>query len=284
LYWLRIEVEVPEFFREAVSNVFLELGSGVEEPASCRLGVALVRGYWLQDDQINQVLEELRHRLHHLLGAPALIKIRRFKEEDWSVSWRKGYKPVRVGDRLVIKPSWVEFQKQPRDLVIEMDPGLAFGCGTHPTTVMCLRMLERCVRSGMVVADVVTGTGVLAIASLFLGASRVWAVDEDPVAVRTATENLALNRLAGRVEVRRGNLLDGFSQTVDLVVANILAEVLVQLCPQAAQVLKPGGQFILGGIVMPKEEQVKRALVNNGFRVATRLADGEWVTLLGVKT
>jgi len=283
LYWLKIDVHTPDQFRDAVANVFFEMGSGVEEPASPRLGMSVVRGYFPVQTRPDRTVSELRRRVENILGREVRLDVRRISAEDWSVSWRKEYKPLRIGERLVVKPTWESFQPGPEDLVIEMDPGLAFGCGTHPTTAMCLQLLERYVRPGMVVLDVGTGSGILAIAAALLGAGTVWAVDEDPVAVRTARENVARNNLAGRVRVREGNLLDDLSEPADLVVANILAEVLTVLCPAAATALEPGGRFILSGILDRREEMVRRALLANDFRIEEYLAEREWVALVGVR-
>jgi len=284
LDWLRVDVHIPEELRDAVANVFFEMGSGVEEPASPCLGAVVLRGYFPVEGPPARIVGEFRRRVENILGRAARIVVTRINDEDWSISWRKGYKPLRFGERLVVKPTWEPFAPGPRDLVIDLDPGMAFGCGTHPTTAMCLRLLERYVRPGMVVIDVGTGTGILAIAAALLGAGTVWAVDEDPVAVRTARENVDLNNLRGRVRVRLGNLLDDLTEPADLVVANIVAEVLVALCPEAAAALEPGGRFILSGIFEGREEMVRRGLGENGFKVEERLAEGEWVVLVGVKT
>ena len=283
MYWLKIDVSTPEEYRDAVGNVFFEMGSGVEEPASSRLGTGVLRGYFPVETSPDQVVAEFRRRVENILGRETPIAVTRMRDEDWSVTWRRGYKPLRFGERLVVKPTWEPFEAKPGDLVIELDPGMAFGCGTHPTTAMCLRLLERYVRPGMVVMDVGTGSGILAIAAALLGAETVWAVDEDPVAVRTARENVALNNLVGRVRVRDGNLLDDLVEPADLVVANIVAEVLIALCPEAAMVLEPGGRLILSGILTGREEMVHRALAENDFEVEARLAEGEWVALAGVK-
>ncbi|MEW6540482.1 MAG: 50S ribosomal protein L11 methyltransferase [Bacillota bacterium] len=285
MFWLEIEVTVADEHRDAVSNVFFELGSGVqEEPASIHSGAAVIRGWFpVGDRQLQQKVVLLRRRVEAITGPPARMEVRRASDRDWATAWREGLKPFRVGERLVVKPTWEEWEPGPEDLVIEIDPGLAFGCGTHPTTAMCLKLLERYVRPGMVAVDVGTGSGILAVAAALLGAAVVWAVDEDPLAVRTAAENVARHNLTGRVRVRSGNLLDELSEPADLVVANIVAEVLAELCPAAATALEPGGVFIFSGILDQREDIVRRALAADGFRVESRLAEGEWVALAGVK-
>ncbi|MBE0466140.1 MAG: 50S ribosomal protein L11 methyltransferase [Candidatus Desulforudis sp.] len=283
MYWLEIDVHTPDQFRDAVSNVFFEMGSGVEEPASSNLGISIIRGYFPADDRGGRMVRELQRRVAHILGEKPRIEVRRLTGRDWTISWREGFKPFRVGERLVVKPTWEKYEPGPDDLVIELDPGLAFGCGSHATTGMCLELLERHVQPGMAVLDVGTGSGILAVGAALLGARTVWAVDEDPVAVRTARENVVQNNLAGRVWVYESNLLEDLAEPADLVVANIVAEVLVALCPAAATVLEPGGRFILSGILDRREEMVRQALVAEDFEVRGRMAEGEWVALVGVK-
>lgn len=284
MFWLEIGVYVPDRYRDAVGNVFFELGSGIQEdPASFRSGTHIVRGYFPVDDHSYRLVGDLRRRVENILGRRARLEVHKFRDEDWSISWREKHRFFRIGKRLVVKPPWDEYLPDPEDLVIELDPGMAFGCGTHSTTTICLRLLERYVRPGMFVLDVGTGSGILAIGVALLGAGSVWAVDEDAVAVRVARENVARNYLTEQVRVLEGNLLDDFVGSADLVVANILAEVLTGLCPTAADLLVPGGLFILSGIVESKEEMVCNALVTNHFKIETRLAEKGWVALVGVK-
>ncbi len=278
-----MDVCVPENFREAVSNVFMELGSGIEEPASSALNEAVIRGYFLEEERVQETVAKLKRRIGNITGYKVEIAIKSVKAEDWAVSWRRHYEPLRIGRSLVVKPTWTTYQAKPEDLVLQMDPGMAFGCGTHATTRLCLQLLEEYMVPGCTLVDVGTGSGILAMAGSLLGAGKVWAVDEDPIAIRTAAENLALNNLEAKVCLVRGNLLDDITPTVDLVVANIIAEVLMELSPTAAFVLKSGGHFIASGITISKENMVRKKLVADGFRLIDRWNEEEWVALVGVK-
>lgn len=284
MHWLEITVRSPEAYAEAVSSFFFDAGSGVvwDDSASASHGVVTVKGYLPDEDTSRPKLEALRRAVTGLLG-PGALAVGTLADEDWVTAWRAGYHTFRVGKRLVIKPTWEGYPPRPGDLVIEMDPGLAFGCGTHPTTATCLEMLERYVTPGTVVYDVGTGSGILAIAAAKLGAGEVWAVDEDPIAIRVARENVIHNRVAGLVHIMLGDLLDDLAGPADLIVTNIVAEVVGPLAPRAADRLAPGGRFIAGGITVAKVDGVIAAFGRAGLAVIERRAAGEWVTLAGEK-
>jgi len=206
-------------------------------------------------------------------------------EEDWATSWKQYYHPVKVSERFTIVPTWEDYEpKNSDEIIIELDPGMAFGTGTHPTTVMCLQALEKLVKPGDIVIDVGTGSGVLSIGAALLGAGKVIALDLDPIAVKAATENVKLNDVDKIVEVHEGNLLDKVeTREADIVVANILAEVIVTFTDDAYAVLKPGGTFITSGIIRAKKEEVKSALEKSGFAVEEVLMLEDWVSIIAKK-
>jgi ribosomal protein L11 methyltransferase len=201
-------------------------------------------------------------------------------EEDWANAWKEYYRTTRVGQWLVIKPSWLDYQQLAGDLVIEMDPGMAFGCGTHATTALCLKLLEKHIRPGMTIYDIGTGSGILAAAAAKLGAGRVLALDIDPVACRAAQENAARNKVNDLVSVRQGSLAEHSDSGADLVVANIIADVIADLAPDAAAVLSPGGIFIASGIIRDRLDMVIEAVEAAGFAVCEVVEEGLWVALV----
>lgn len=164
-----------------------------------------------------------------------------------------------------------------------MDPGMAFGTGTHPTTVLCIQALERYVKKGDSVVDVGTGTGILSIASAMLAADRVEAYDLDPVAVESARLNSKLNKVADRIDIKQNNLLDGIAGEKDVIVANILAEVILRFTKQAYDLLKEGGYFITSGIIQQKKQEVKDALAKEGFTIIEVLSMEDWVSIIAQK-
>ena len=204
-------------------------------------------------------------------------------DSEWLYKWQEHFKPSKVGERIVVKPGWEDYETAEGELVIEMDPGMAFGSGLHETTSMCIKALEKDLggaydpsRYPIKVLDVGTGTGILAMAAVLLGADEALGIDIDDEAVRVANENIAKNGLEGRISIQRGNLMDGIDYDPDIIVANLMADLVVMLSPAAAAQLRPGGLYITSGILDIKEEIVKKAIEDAGFDIIEVLADGEW--------
>ena len=200
-------------------------------------------------------------------------------EQDWAECWKQYYKPFRAGERLVIKPSWELWDEQEGDLVIELDPGMAFGTGTHETTAMCVELIEKHYHGGKVL-DVGTGSGILAIAAAKLGAHEVLGVDIDPMAVQVAIENVEKNGLSDKIEIVEGDLVKGLHDVdCDFAVANILADVIALLAAPLRAHLKENATFVCSGILAEREEEVKNLLTANGYRLFDRIQKGDWVAL-----
>lgn len=231
--------------------------------------------------EISAFLKELSQRQPGCeLPEPELSSV---SAEDWSTSWKANFKPLRVGQRLLIVPSWEEVQPRPDDIVLHLDPGMAFGTGGHETTRLCLELLEQIMVDMPLllspsVLDLGTGSGILAMAAVQLGAGRVQAVDIDPQAVEVARENLAANGLAEQVECST-TPLESMSESFDVILANILAEELVRLAPFLAARLAPGGSLVLSGILAEKEKLVRTGFASQPLTYLTTLRAGEWVAL-----
>lgn len=201
------------------------------------------------------------------------------KDQDWSECWKQYYKPFRAGKHLVIKPSWENWEKEEGDLIIELDPGMAFGTGTHETTAMCVEMIERHYKNGSVL-DVGTGSGILAIAAARLGAEKILGVDIDPMAVRVAIENVEKNGLSDKIEIREGDLVAGLDGVkCDFAVANILADVIALLAGPLKNHLTENALFVCSGILKEREDDVKKVLADNGYTLFDRMEKGDWVAL-----
>lgn len=200
-------------------------------------------------------------------------------DEDWAENWKKYYKPMRVGKRLVIKPSWEEYAELPGDLLIHMDPGMAFGTGTHETTRLCLEMIESHYKGGAAL-DIGTGSGILAIALARLGSRSVLAVDIDPVAVKAANGNIALNGLSDTVRAVAGNLLDQAAGEYAFITANILADVIIRLSEPLRSLMAPGASFLASGIIRDRAADVLAVYAKAGYHLVERREMGEWVAFL----
>ena len=301
--WLELTVTVSTMAVEAVAELFYQAGcSGVviEDVNLLRRYIesgawdyhdftlpeesdtAAVMGYFAQDVRLaarKAALEEgLRGLLEFFPGLVIRLNQGHVREEDWATAWKTYFKPVKVGERIVIKPTWEDYAGNEGELVIELDPGMAFGTGTHPTTSLCIRALERSVRPGQLVYDIGTGSGVLAIAAARLGA-EVKAVDLDPVAVKVAKENAELNRLSDRIDVKPGDLAQALPGPADLVVANIIADVIIILAEDLERVLKPGGICLASGIIAGRRQDVEEALEAKGLRVEQVAEQDGWVLI-----
>ena len=215
-------------------------------------------------------------------------------DSEWLYKWQEYFKPTKVGNRIVVKPSWEEYEPAPGELVIEMDPGMAFGSGLHETTSMCIRALEEiltdknnnsgtendgCIR----ILDVGTGTGILAIAGVLLGADEALGIDIDTDAVRVAEENISHNDLSDRIRVQYGDLTEGVEYRAEIIVANLMADLVVRLSPAAAGHLEAGGWYITSGILDIREEAVSEAIREAGFDIVKILRDGEWRAVVARK-
>ncbi len=211
-------------------------------------------------------------------------------DSEWLYKWQEHFKPSKVGERIVVKPGWEDYEAADGELVIEMDPGMAFGSGLHETTSMCIKALEKDLggaydpsRYPIKVLDVGTGTGILAMAAVLLGADEALGIDIDDEAVRVSNENIVKNGLEGRISIRHGNLMDGINYDPDIIVANLMADLVVMLSPAAAAQLRPGGVYITSGILDIKEDIVKKAIEDAGFDIIEVLADGEWRAITAIR-
>ena len=247
--------------------------------------------YFEDDEEGQQKLDEAKALLDSLKADPgtdvAYETAATGDDSEWLYKWQEHFRPTKVGERIVVKPGWEDYEAADGELVIEMDPGMAFGSGLHETTSMCIKALEKDLGDGseraydpsrypIKVLDVGTGTGILAMAAVLLGADEALGIDIDDEAVRVANENIAKNGLEGRISIMRGNLMDGIDYEPDIIVANLMADLVMMLSPAAAAQLRPGGLYITSGILDIKEEVVKKAIEDAGFDIIEVLSDGEW--------
>lgn len=234
-------------------------------------------------EQIKRFIENLR-QFNIDIGKNHLT-VNDVDEEEWSTAWKKYYKPVQVSDKITVKPTWDEYTpKTSNELIIELDPGMAFGTGTHATTQLSLRALEKYVHQEDLILDVGCGSGVLSIASILLGAKRVLAYDLDEVAVKSTTINAELNQVNNNIDVNQNNLLEGIdNKEADIIVSNILAEIIIKLTEDAWCNLKSDGLLITSGIIKDKEKLVIGDLQEKGFNIiATDEMDG-WISIIAKK-
>ncbi|EAX47520.1 ribosomal protein L11 methyltransferase [Thermosinus carboxydivorans Nor1] len=303
--WAEISIQTTHEATEAVANIFHELGASgvvIEDPevinAYRRSGawdycalpeaenpeIVTVKAYLPMDDELDDKLRLFEARVNELAQyqlnkGRGHIYWQEVQEEDWASSWKNYFHPVKVGEKIVIKPSWEEYNQAEGEIIVELDPGMAFGTGTHHTTAMCIRILEDVIKPGDVVFDVGTGSGILAVVAAKLGAGAVYAVDLDPVAVNVAVENASVNGVSHVVKVAQGDLLTGFTGTADVVVANIIADVIIRLVKDVPQKLKEGGVFIASGIIAERLGDVTAAILAQGLVIDRVVEEGGWAAI-----
>ena len=238
----------------------------------------IVHLYLSPDENPAEVLELLRQRLL-ASELDATLKVTGVEEDDWENGWKAFYHAMELGNRLAVCPSWEEYDNPDR-VVLRLDPGMAFGTGTHETTSLCLRALDERIRGGERMLDIGTGSGILAIAALLLGAAEADGVDIDPMCVRTAGENAERNGVADRFHVRVGNLSDQARGTYQIITANIVANAIIALAPSVPALLDAGGVFLASGIIDEREEEVAEAIAAAGLAVREIRRDNGWVCIL----
>jgi len=288
--WFEITARVPPGQVEAVAGLMRDVAPGgvtIEEPIDIlgpemgfrvRSGESLLVRVYLPSSELGAVLTEDLRRAMEAFPAVELVA-KPIYEQDWAVSWREFFGVVETGGRLVIVPSWIDHEPRLGQIPIRLDPGQAFGTGHHETTRLCLAALEDTVRPGMEVLDVGTGSGILAIAAIKLGASSVEALDIDPIAVEVARANCDANGVAAAVSITAGQLTAGHPGRYDLAVSNISTPANTALAPVFGVVVKPGGALILSGILEPDAEAVTAAMSQAGFSQTGRRLERDWCAI-----
>ena len=294
--WAQVKITTSQEASDAVANYLFERdATGVEirdEPSSN--SPALI-SYFPMDDLVGERVQNLRDFLATLLQVgidtqPATVSLRCIEEENWSEQWRSAFPPQKIGKRLIIAPTWDDVTPKSSEVLIRLDPGMAFGTGQHPTTQLSLELLEAAIRDSDVVADIGTGSGILAIAAAKLGAKWIDAIDLDAAAIPIAQHNIQLNGVESVVGLHHADGLNALDRKYPLIVANILTKVILPMIPKCLKCLKPAGRLILSGIMASEAQKVEDQLKANGFRVleVRQLKDrseitksgGNWVGIL----
>lgn len=306
--WNEVKIETASEAVEAVANILMEAGaSGVaiedsldvenfksdpygeiltkEDFTTIEEG-AIVMAYFPETIFLPEILPFIKERVtklpeFRLAIGKNIVTVSEVEESNWATAWKKYYHPVRITRLLTVVPSWESYQTtDPLEKIITLDPGMAFGTGTHPTTSLTLQALESTLRGGETLLDVGTGSGVLSIAAKHLGAKEVYAYDLDEVAVRSAKENMNLNEVAKDVHVSANDLLKGIESESDVIVANILADIILLMIPDAWRLLKQTGTLIVSGIIEEKKEMVLTAMEEQGFVVDQVFQQKDWYAIM----
>ncbi len=304
--WAEVAIRTSHEATELVAEIFHDLGASgvvIEDPALLnsyidsglwdytdlkkaeQTEVVVVKAYLPSDEKLDEKLRIFEFRVKALAeggvaSGPCDISWNEVQDEDWSESWKQYFHTEKVGSLIVIKPSWEEYEASPDDVVVEIDPGAAFGTGTHPTTSMCIRELEQLVRGGMEVIDVGTGSGILSIVSAKLGASHVTAVDYDETAIKVARENIAQNKVDSVISTGVSDLLKAVDTKADLIIANIVADIIIRLFDEVEDHWKPHGKLLCSGIIADRMADVTEAALAHGFEVEKVMEEKGWAAMV----
>lgn len=307
LKYIELQVTTTTEASDAVSNILYEEGAAgvmiedpndfkalntdrrkwdyVEEELVKKLGEDVrVKGYFSAEEFSDNILKAVGKRVSGLdeFGLDkgnGLISTREVNDEDWANAWKQYYKPSKVGEKVVVKPTWETYSAKPGEVIVELDPGMAFGTGTHETTIMCVKLLEKYVKSGAAVFDVGCGSGILGITAAKLGAKKVVCVDIDEVSCKITRENAELNHVEEKVEVICGNLLDVVVGKADVIIANIIADIIISFSEDAGKFMTEGGIFISSGIIKDRRDEVLAKIREEGFAILEALEMGEWCAI-----
>lgn len=302
--WIELKVVTSHEAAEVVSEFLLEFGAGgveIYDPHDADIirndpgkqihcdgsvfpdmGNTVLKAYFPEgadSDKVNDILQgKLREASAYLYMGPATIESSFVDDEDWANSWKKYYKPFNITDKIIIKPSWEELDKGDGDgVVVEIDPGMAFGTGTHETTAMCAGLIEEYLKPGDEVIDLGCGSGILSVIAVKLGAGSVQAVDVDSIAVQVSRENACRNRVDRKIRFIVGTITDVAPVKMDIIVANITSDVIIDISEKLKYYLRPGGIFIASGVIRPRAEEVLDTYKRHGFALVKSIQKGEWM-------
>jgi len=248
---------------------------------------AMVKGYFKDSENFMNTLNYIKESVDKLgeFGfdkGEGMVTYHKVNEDDWANNWKQYYKPTKVGEHIVVKPTWEDYEEKPGEVVVELDPGMAFGTGTHETTRMCIKALEKKVEKDTTVFDIGTGSGILSIAAAKLGAKHVVGVDLDPVAVESAKKNLEFNKV-NNIQILYGDLMEVVEGKANIVVANILADIIMFLSEGVRAFIEDEGYFIASGILNTQRDKVTDKLKALDFKIEEVMEDGEWICIIAKK-
>ncbi len=306
--WIEVKVKTKKENEDIVSTILYELGAeglSIEDPQDIldlhenkdswelmdiniidsNIEDIVINAYYLDNEETKIIIENAKKRIETIpleedgeeLG---ILETKGIDDRDWSECWKKYYKPLEIGKNIVIKPTWEEYELSEGQILIEIDPGMAFGTGTHETTEMCSEILEEYINEDDIVYDIGIGSGILSIIAAKLGAKEVVGVDIDPLCIEVSNENIKLNKVEDIVIAKRGDLLDVIEDKADIIVSNILAEIITKMVPDVSRHLKDKGILITSGIIQDKVGIVEKSLIENHYEIIDIRRKGEWVAII----
>ena len=304
--WAEVQIKTTPKYEELISSILYDVGAtglAIEDPRdilelsqspeswafidpdliNVESDDIVIKAYFSEAEDLDNIVQEIKYKIRNnpiLKEAQPEVTVTMVDDEDFAQNWKKYYKPTKIGERIVIKPTWEAYTPEEGDILVELDPGMAFGTGTHETTILCTEALERYVKQGDIVYDIGCGSGILSIVAAKLGAEKVVGVDLDEVCIKVSNENIIINQVEDIIEVKKGNLLDVVEGKANIIVSNIIAEIIVEMIGDLKSHLEDKGIFITSGIIEEKIPMVEKALLENGFKILETKQKNEWALIL----
>lgn len=308
--WIEVQIKTTNELEDVVTDILYESGAtglAIEDPRdilelvqseiawdfidpsiiNLKANQIIIKAYFAEDDELDNIINNIEKKIkqHPMLNEEkSQLTISSVDDKDWAGSWKKYYKPIKIGKNILIKPTWEQAEIDENTILIELDPGMAFGTGTHETTIMCAEALEKYVKPEDLVYDIGCGSGILSIIAAKLGAREVIGVDLDPICVRVSNENIKINQVEDIVHVRRGDLLEVIDGSADIIVSNIIAEIISEMTLDIKKHLKEDGIFIASGIILDKISLVEKALLENDFKILDIVKRKEWACIIATNS
>ncbi len=304
--WTEVQIKTVSKLENLISNVLYDVGAkglAIEDPNDIvdleqsninwdfidsniihlKENEIIIKAYFPESNVLEKTIKSIQDEIKDnptIEDKDTQITLTLLDDEDWAESWKEHYKPFKIGPNILIKPSWEDIDVEEGNIIIELDPGMAFGTGTHETTWLCTEAIEKYMEEGDTLYDIGCGSGILSIVAVKLGAEKVIGVDIDPVSIKTSKENIEINKVADKIDIRQGDLLEVIDEKADIIVSNIIAEVIAGMTPDLKDYLKNDGIFICSGIILEKIQLVEDALEENGFEIIDVVKKGEWALIV----
>ena len=309
LNWVEVCIRTTDAAVEAISEILIRYGAnGVAINDPCDIIIkdremiiwdyldesvistdksVYIKAYYPDDEKVSQTIENIKKSVKNVKEfldvGNCSIELNNVSDRDWENEWKKYYKPLLIGQRILIKPSWEKVEVKKDEIVVELDPGMAFGTGTHESTRMCIELLEKNLKHGDSLLDIGCGSGILSIVGAKLGCSKVLGIDIDSVAVKTSNENIEINNVQGIVSLKKATLEDIEVEPFDVVVANLVADIIINISERSMKFLNENGIFITSGIIRDRVDEVRNKLNLTGFKIIDEINMGEWVAIAAKK-
>lgn len=304
--WTEVQIKTVSKLENLISNVLYDVGAkglAIEDPNDIvdleqsninwdfidsniihlKENEIIIKAYFPESNVLEKTIKSIQDEIKDnptIEDKDTQITLTLLDDEDWAESWKEHYKPFKIGPNILIKPSWEDIDVEEGNIIIELDPGMAFGTGTHETTWLCTEAIEKYMEEGDTLYDIGCGSGILSIVAVKLGAEKVIGVDIDPVSIKTSKGNIEINKVADKIDIRQGDLLEVIDEKADIIVSNIIAEVIAGMTPDLKDYLKNDGIFICSGIILEKIQLVEDALEENGFEIIDVVKKGEWALIV----